>query len=1844
MLAKVEEAIREVLGLRPGDPVDPGLPFVDLGLDSLAAVEMGRLLFVSTGIELPLTAGFDHPTPAALAAHLEALAGGAPASAGEPVARPDNQAGEPVAIVGLSCRLPGGIAGPDDLWDLLEARGDATSDFPRDRDWDLERLYSPDPDQPGTSYVRRGGFLTDAFDFDPAFFGIGDHEAEAMDPQQRLLLELAWEACEDAAVDPEALRGEPVAVFAGVATHDYYGTLAEALPPELEGWFGIGNAGSVASGRIAYALGLNGQAITVDTACSSSLVAVHLAAAALRRGECSAALAGGATVLGSPSLFVEFSRHRGLSPDGRCRAFAAAAAGTGWSEGGGFVLLERLSEARRRGRRVLAVIRGSAVNQDGASNGLSAPSGPAQEAVIRAALADAGLRPGQVDAIEAHGTATTLGDPIELGALQAVFDGDGRERPLQVGTLKSNIGHCQAAAGVAGLVKSVLALGNERLPATLHVDAPTPKVDWEGSSLSLLTEPRRWAPEGEPRRIGVSAFGISGTNAHVVLEEAAREEEPPARERRPLPFALSGRDEEELATASERLRRHLEARPGLDLAGVAATLARRNRRPLGATVVARERGELLDGLAAIEAGRGAELAHGEAQRRPATCFTFTGQGSQRPGMGEALAAGLPAFGAAYEEVCAVLDGFLERPLREVTGAAPGSEEAAALNRTEWAQPAIFAIETALLRAAASAGIEPALLLGHSIGEIAAAQAAGVLSLADACALVAARGRLMGELPAGGAMASAFAPEDEVRESLPAAGDVVVAAVNGPRETVVSGPAGALSEWEAGWKEGGGGAHRLRVSHAFHSPLMEPMRAPFAAVARGLRYRPPRLKIVSTVTGAVAGGELASPGYWVDQVIRPVRFLEAVREVEREGASAFLELGPGPILTRLTQGAVREGGEEVPRFACLLDERDELAAFVAAAAAIETAGPRVDWRVLPAIAAARPRRLPPAPFRRRRFRARPAGAAAAQPQAPLRLAGEDRWVSRARFSLRRDPWLADHEVSGVAVLPGTAYVDLALDLGAAAAAPALEELIVDSPVTFGEAEVELQLLAAEPDAEGRRRLEIHAAELEGALAGEWRPVASGTLGPAQPISSGAAAPEGGSGPAVPLEELYLGAEEGGLRYGEAFRRVREARREGEAVVVELEPAQGRRGRRFDPALLDAAMHPLALTPGEDGSPRVPFSWEGIRAEAGAERLSRVRLRPRGEEALSIEGFDGDGRTVLRVEAVRGRPLPRRHLSAAALQRRLHALSWRPLEPAPAEPSPTRRLALMAGAAPPVEEAVAAARGGESVVVEVAPVEEPSAVRALLAATLELAQAWTAGEDTRERRLTVLTRDAVAVGEGEAPDPAAAAVWGLLRSAENESPGCFLLLDGEAPGPDELAMAQAAGATQLAIREGRLLRPLLERLRAEPPPPPPVPEGTLLVTGGTRGVGAHLAVHLARSGGEHLLLASRGGERSLRPGLVEELEGLETRVTVAALDVSRREELARALASVPDGLPLRGVYHAAGVLRDGLFAGLRAEGLDEVMRAKADGAAHLDALTREGELEEFVLVSSLAGVAGSPGQAAYAAANSFLDALAARRRAEGLPGLSLVYGVWAGGEGMAATLEEEEASRLGDPLAADSALALFDAARGGEAAAPVLAAFDPRRLAGHAAAGLLPEVLRGLAAPAEATTRGPVADLRIADAGERAARVRELVLAETAAVLAAGADAIDPVASFSDLGFDSMKGLELRNRLTAATGLRLPATLVFDAPTPTAVSEAIAVRLRPGEEGGGGVGAELERLAAALARGPLPEPERGRVRGRLVKLAQGLEEEEPGNGTVAAIGAASAEELFTLIESDLGIDAE
>ena len=2145
VLELVREQAAGVLGHASAAAVDPEASFKDLGFDSLGAVELRNRLAGAAGVSLDATLLFDHPNATAVAAHLlEQVEGSAGA---EVVVHAARGSEEPVAIVGMSCRFPGQADTPERLWELLGGGTDAVTGFPVNRGWDLERIYDPDPDRPGATYTREGGFLHEAGDFDAAFFGISPREALAMDPQQRLLLEGAWEALEHAGIDPAVLRGSDTGVFAGMAAGHYIDAGSASGSAELGGYVLTGVTGSVASGRVAYALGLEGPALTVDTACSSSLVAMHLAAQAIRSGECSLALAGGVTVMATAEGLVEFSHQRVLSADARCRSFSATADGTGFSEGSGLLLLERLSEAQRNGRRILAVIRGSATNQDGASNGLTAPNGPSQERVIRQALANAGLAPSEVDAVEAHGTGTTLGDPIEAQALLNTYGQDRDNGPLALGSLKSNIGHTQAAAGVGGVIKMVMALRNEALPRTLHVDEPTPHVDWSAGEIELLTEQREWPRGDRPRRAGVSSFGISGTNAHLILEEAP--EQPAAPEStagRPsvLPWALSAKTPEALAEAAGRLAAHVEAKEPDPLDVAHTLLGARAQLEHRAVVVGADRDELLEGLDALAQGKASPnvlSARAASQAKPV--FVFSGQGSQWLGMGAALLDESPLFAERIARCEVALAPYMETRLTELLRSADESW----LGRVELVQPALFALMVSLAELWRHHGVEPGAVVGHSQGEIAAAVVAGALSLEDGAKLAALRAQALLPLIGKGEMTSVAASPEQIEEILAAYGDrIAVAAHNGPAATVLSGEPEAIEELVASLEEQGMRARLIPVGYASHCAQVEAVEDELKQAIAGIEPSEARIPFYSTVTGEPIDATELDASYWYRNLRQPVRFHEATRRLLSDGYSAFVEASPHPVLAM----AIQESAEAEDRPAAVLHtlRREEGGArrFVTSLAAAHANGIAVDFSPLFEGTGAAFTELPTYPFQRQRFWLRSSGAggdASALGQSPtehpllgaaISLAGEGVLLT-GRVSLETHPWLADHAVAGTAILPGTGFVELALRAGQEVGASFLQELILEAPLVLPEfGAVQLQVNLSREEETEAYRVEIYSrleaaeesadGEESGGEGGEspWTRHASGALNDEEPRVSGfdaTAWPPPGAEP-LDTEAFYDAVAAVGLDYGPAFQGLEAAWKLGQETYAEVSLAeeQGSEAERFGvhPALLDAALQAGLLGADASEGVKLPFSFGGVCLhEASGASALRVRIASEGEK-LRLQACDQEANPVASIESLSVRALDPAQPQLQTKQRdALFGIEWTEAE--------------LPDGAEGTGQGEAEDAGVELFECVPDPKADPAeAAHALCAEVLQRLQAEIAREDNS--RLAFLTRGAMSLESAEAPDPAAAAAWGLVRSAQSEHPGRFTLIDTDGSELSQEALAAALQVTeepQLALREGRARAPRLakatenqelalptgawrliggeggtleeisalesqaatrplaanevrvavhaaglnfrdvlialgiypgeasigsegagvvlevgsgvsdldpgervfglipeafgpaaiterralvqlpgawsfaegaavpivfatahhglrdlanlqpgervlvhagaggvgmaaiqisrhlgaevfataspskwETLRSlgldddhiassrdlefkekflaatagegvdvvldslarefvdaslallprggrfvemgktdvrdpeevaeqhpgvsyrafdlfeagperteeilaelldlfergalahapiapwdirEAPsafrylsqarhtgklvltvPQPLDPEGTVLVTGGLSGLGALTARHLAdEHGARHLLLSSRRGAEA--PGaaeLIAELAELGCEARAVACDVSERQQLEALLAGIPAEHPLSAVVHCAGTLDDGVIEALDPSRLDNVLAPKADAAWHLHELTRELELSSFVLFSSVAATLGAPGQGNYAAANSFLDALAHRRRAEGLPATAIAWGLWERESDLTAGAEQERLARGGlVAIATEQGLELLDRARSQAAPLGVATPLDTAVLRAAAAAGMLPPLLSGLVGANRRRARSASAGLarRLASVpeAEREALVLALVHEHAAAVLGhSSAAAIDPAANFKDLGFDSLSAVELRNRLAQASGVRLEATLAFDYPTPAAISRHLLERIDPnagGDAAGDPAETEIRRLLASIPPARLRE---------------------------------------------------
>ncbi|SED12775.1 type I polyketide synthase [Streptomyces melanosporofaciens] len=1898
----------------------------------------------------------------------------------------EDRAREPIAIIGMACHFPGDVATPEDLWRVVDEGVDVISTFPEDRGWDLENLYDPDPEHAGTSSAREGGFLRDVADFDAEFFGINPREAAAMDPQQRLLLETSWEAFERAGLTREALSGSDTGVFAGVDSYHYLSLIGQTTG-DSAGYVATGNLGSVVSGRVSYSFGLEGPAVTVDTACSSSLVATHLAVQALRQDECSLALAGGVTVMATPGGFTEFSRQRALSPDGRCKAFAAAADGTGFSEGVGLVLLERLSEARRNGHRVLAVIRGSAVNQDGASNGLTAPNGPSQQRVIRQALANAGLSPSEVDAVEAHGTGTTLGDPIEAQALLATYGQERPEgRPLWLGSVKSNIGHTQAAAGVASIIKMVEALRHGLLPASLHIDEPTPHVDWGAGAVRLLTEPVEWAANERPCRAGVSSFGISGTNAHLILEQAPEPAETtPAPDTSPggvsvgglVPWVVSGRGHKALRGQATALAERVATDPEITPEQVGWSLiSTRTVFDHRAVIIGQHHDELLAGLNALANGHThPTLIEPDTTATPGSLgpvLVFPGQGSQWLGMGAGLLDTSPPFATRITECEQALTPHVDWSLTDVLR---GGVNAADLARVDVVQPVLWAVMVSLAAVWDHHGVIPAAVVGHSQGEIAAACVAGALSLDEGARIVALRAHALRRLTGHGAMASLTINHHQAKEFLSGLGEraegVGIAAVNGPGSIVVSGPPEQVAHAVAACEKAGRRARLIDVDYASHSAQVDEITDELREVLSGIEPVQAEVAFYSTVTGTRMDTSRLDTDYWVTNLREQVRFADAVQALLTDGHRVFIEASTHPVLTIGMQETFEEADVPAAAVPTLRRDHGDHAQLMRSVAQAFTAGVAVDWtRWFRTDPAPRAIDLPTYAFQRERYWLDGAGGPGGDPAdlgltsaghpllgAAVELADGTTHVLTGRLSARSHPWLAEHVVAGAVLAPGAVLVEWALRAADEVGCDGVEELALQVPLALPESGgLRVQVVVGATAEDGRREVRMYsrpdgpdrldrpdrpgqALVLDSGTDAGWVCHAVGVLAPAAeapaPVEGlGGAWPPSGAEP-LDVGAFYEQVMAAGYGYGPAYQGLKAAWRHGRDVLAEValpDAAGGRDGFGIHPALLDAALHPSLLMDRpegqeDDGQVWLPFAWNGVSLWATEAATVRVRLsRDEERQSLRLTVADTVGAPVLTVDSLVTRPAATDRLRTAAATRAvdgLFTLDWTPLPAAATAPSPTSvvgeggwvvlggdRLGLADPVAarvgpeatvchPDLEALIAAVEAGEPAPAVV--LAHPYAVEGghgdglgAVEELLGLVQSWLRRPALADARLVVVTRDAVAAGrpgertddtddtddsndpDGTALDPSGAGAWGLIRSAQSENPGRFVLLDldeGREGVVAAVVRAIASHEPQVAVRDGQVLVPRMARATAATAAPGPavdeqdeqekVPgldaDGTVLITGGTGTLGALVAEHLVRTWGVgHLLLVSRSGpEAAGTHELTDRLTELGAQVRIAAVDVTDPDAVAGLVAGVDPAHPLTGVVHAAGVLDDAVLTTQTPERLARVWRPKATAAAHLHAATAELPLSLFVMFSSTAGTLGASGQSNYAAANAYCDALAAHRRALGLPGLSVAWGLWADASGMTGHLGDADRARMAQSgigaMSSERALGLLDAAvRHGH---PHLIAIDldVRALAGQPAL-TLPAPLRALTGGGTARRTAATARPHTDWAGHLAALPLEeqrrtllsLVLTHAAAALGhSDPGRIQTERGFLELGFDSLTAIELRNRLTAVTGLRLATTLIFDHPNPAALAAHLHTELAPEDvDPLAPMLGEIDRMESALLSVARDEAAQEallkRLQSTLSKLGAlhgGGTEEGPA---ADRIQGATADEIFQFIDQDLG----
>jgi pimaricinolide synthase PimS1 len=1821
----LEFVLREAaatLGAASPASVDPKRALQEAGLDSLMAVELRNRIKSATQLPLSSTLLFDYPTPILLARLLlgkfyeqSGLAKATPVEERSSTITRDDE-DDVVAIVGMACRLPGDANSPEELWRLVEAGGDAISSFPEDRGWALNDLFDDDPYAVGKTYCSQGGFISDPEMFDAGLFSISPREALLLDPQQRLLLELSWEALERAQIAPDSLDGSVTGVWVGLGYYEYR-KLGPTAAEAVDGYAALGNAASIAAGRIAYTFGLQGPTLAVDTACSSGLVAAHLARTSLLSRECSLALIGAATVFATPDPFIEFSRLRTLAPDGRCKAFSASADGAGWSEGALVLVLERLADARANGRPILALLRGSAINQDGRSQGLTAPNGPSQQRVIETCLASAGLSAADVDVIEAHGTGTSLGDPIEVGAIEATYGvAHGKDQPLWLGTVKSNIGHTQAASGLVGIMKMVLAMKNQLLPRTLHVEEPSSQIEWSGS-VKLLTEPVAWPPTKSPRRASVSAFGISGTNAHVIIEE------PPTAGRQrasmpvpvPIPLVISARSRKGIEAFAASLRAELSNAGDVPIADLAYSLATtRAHFEERAALIATDIPQLIYELEQLgerpdDSFSRSSAKVGQAKARPVTAFLFSGQGAQHVNMGKQLCDWSTVFRSSFDATCRRFDSLLSQPLDAIVFAPRDLPAASLINQTQFTQPALFAFQLAAFDLLASWAIRPDILLGHSIGELAVACVAGVMSREDACRLVAARANLMQALPAGGTMISIQASEDEVQSLLAEYPGAEIAGVNGPMSTVISGEEDVTRALAEHLAAQGKKTKRLEVSHAFHSHRMESMLIEFGTIARTIEFSLGSIPIVSTLTGRLAlQDELSTAEYWIKQARNAVRFADGVGALDRYGTSVFLEIGPRSVLSSMAAN-------------CLPDDRiiqplvekghDEVGEVASAVAALWCCGAPIDWRKYfdgydPHTVA-----LPNYPFDRKRYwlesrKPRQSG----RPAGKYALAGtrvdvpDNSSVHVLDVGPSIQEYLCDHVIYGRIVVPGAFYVATLLAIA--------ESHWPGQPVEVRD----VQFLRAIYFADAREEITLHvhltpfveavgySATLSSKTDDGWVTHAVGEISRA------------GIGARPSFDVLTLdGLTDVRAQWGERLRDLhiewgsswwvlQSSTTQQGAHIAQLKVAADDTdapltARTIDNIFANSVLSKNVAT--QDATAVLPFALGRLVWYGGSEADPRWTyhadskgLTSKTDSGVDIVGtsyvLNSVGYTIGSVEGLQARRAPEELLLRDSAKRHMYRVDWSELDPADCTADTGRGVVISEGGGwPPslsdeprvvesFEEFIKLLSMSDHVPRYVAFTCSTSQLlpeAALESSTrlLNFLQAWLAEPRFAEVQLIVVTRGAVAVSsddnvEGIATSP----VWGLVRSVQAEFQDrriCILDVEDFSTVSASLPAVLRSAEKQLALRKGRILYPRIVAFDGAPPKPL-VLDGSVIITGGTGALGSLLAMQLVEVfGARKLVLVSRRGPDS--PGSSElraKLEALGAAVEIVACDVTDRHAV-KVLFDRTDSVCA--VFHTAGVLHDGTFLALSAAHLAEVFEPKVNAAWYLHECTANLDLQAFVCFSSAAGTLGSPGQANYAAANLFLDGLAGYRRARGLAALSLAWGPWAE-SGMAARLSEAESSRLSqagtpalDPTDGMALLSYALTQPNESLLVPMhfnVAALAKRR-------ELLPRILYALV-PERRQERGgseqPALLVNLKPGAGAGSSVLDVVLSVAAHILGLSSPReLDATQDLQAIGLDSLMAVELRNRLQVATKLRLPATLMFEYPTPQQLAEFLTSQL-------------------------------------------------------------------------------
>ncbi len=1745
---------------------------------------------------------------------------------------------EPIAIVSMACRFPGKADSPESYWKILDEGKNVIEEIPQERweKWNVSDLYDPNPNAVGKTYCKTGGFLENIDYFDANFFEIAPREMFSMDPQQRLVLEIVWETLERAGILPYELNKTKTGVYIGAIASDSY---QQKDLTELDGYTITGKVASVISGRVAYTLGLEGPAITVDTACSSSLVALHLACQALRIGECDLALAGGVQLITSPVGFVEFSRLKASSPDGKCKSFSALADGAGWSEGCGILLLKRLSDAQKDGNKILALIKGSAINQDGRSQGLTAPNGPSQVKVVKKALEMSGLTPSEIDAIEAHGTGTTLGDPIEAGALAEVFSLSHKNtRPVYLGSSKSNIGHSQAAAGAASIIKMVLALQNEKLPKTLYSEQPSPYIKWEGSGLELLTEAKAWLRGQQPRRCGISSFGISGTNAHIILEEAPEvlvEKKEPTQEKNVL--LISGQTQEALKAQAKQYSEYIELHPEISLEDLCYSAAFYRTHFLHrACILAINREETVKALKEFSQTFASPLVN-KAESLSGNCkvvFVYPGQGSQWLGMGKELL----KKSAIFREIIAKCDKEISKEANfSVIEELLAKPETSRLKEIEVVQPVLFAMAVALTAMWKEFGVNPDIVVGHSQGEVAAAYIAGALSLEDAVKIVCRRSQIVKQITGLGLMAMIELTTQETKDRIEKPlykGKLSIAVSNSPNQTVVSGETQAIEQLIEELENEKIFCRKIQVDYASHSPQIETLKTELLEKLSEIKTKTTEISFISTVKKQVLDGTQLDAQYWYENLRETVNFAEVIEKLWLDSECVMIEQSSHPLLTLSMEQIRNNTKARGVVIHSLKREQPQIDTLFSSIGLAHCAGVKVNWAKILTGAFVE---LPTYPFQRQKYwpenkkqeKADVKEAGLESTDHPFLgaitlVAEEQDYIFSGKISLEKEKWLLGHKVFDTVLLPGTGFLELAWTVGQSIGATVVEELTLFSPLVLIEKKPrQIQIKVEKANEDGKSQFTVYSREenLEDKLERLWNKHAKGILSKEEiKIESREELGEWPPIDAQPIEitGLYDKFKELKLDYGTEFQGLKEVWLKNDYLYAKVELKQQTQEAdkyKLHPALLDAALHTIffANLGTKEKFVKIPFRWTGAKLYAVGAKELYLRMRVR-EDEIEMSLYDIAGQLLAEIENLSLRKAENEQIKASVLEQtqenqHLYTLKWQVVKTeAIFDDNIVDRL----------EDYILLGKDNLSNELGIKTITSIEALKEYLSKTKEAPKALIINlinekenvgelatkaiaqtektllqiqellkiEQLQKTKLIWITQQAVSVGVSDkVEDLSNTPIWGFIRSVRNEYiDRQFQLIDIDSQtNENQLINSFSLSESEIAIRSGAILIPQLQNYKTSQQKTALAEfinlAGTTLITGGLGEIGSVVAKHLVTNYKvKNLVLTSRKASSSANALLLKiELEKLGAKVEIAECDVADYQSLKKVIDSIEKNSPLKAVIHCAGVLEDAIVVEQNKEKLDKVLLPKVAGAWNLHKLTKDLDLELFIMMSSFAGIIGSPGQSNYAAANAFLDSLASYRQNQGLPAQSLAWGFWKQqGYGMTSSLTDVDIARIKrqglEVMTPQQALALFDSAISSQKAFLVTAYIN----LSASSSITTPALLRGMVKEPKprASTKGQIGNVVLRQQlaktpeKERLAVIMPLVNKEIAMVLAlSNTEALVADQPLKELGLDSLMAVELRTRLSSKFSIDLPSTFAFDYPTPKAIATFLLEKAFP-----------------------------------------------------------------------------